>query len=109
MAAGYAGVAEDSSSELVDVAVAGLRRQAWAIGREVTPLTSWPAVPTTVVVCRDDRVVDPERLAERGRALPGAEVVELPGGHFPMLTRPAELADVLVAAAGNGERGHRER
>lgn len=95
----YAGVAEESSAELVDAAVAGLRRQAWVIGREVTPLTSWPAVPTTVVVCRDDRVVDPHRLAECGRSLPGAVVVELPGGHFPMLTRPAELAEVLVAAA----------
>jgi pimeloyl-ACP methyl ester carboxylesterase len=105
----YAGVAEESSSEVVDAAVAGLRRQAWTIGREVTPLLSWPAVPTTVVVCRDDRVVDPGRLAERGRSLPGAQVVELPGGHFPMLTRPAELADVLVAAAGDGKRGHRER
>ena len=105
----YAGVAEESSPELVDAAVAGLRRQAWTVGREVTPLVSWPAVDTTVVVCRDDRVVDPGRLAERGSSLPGARVVELPGGHFPMLTRPAELADLLLAAAGNGRRGHRER
>lgn len=105
----YAGVAEESSRGVVDAAVAGLRRQAWAIGRETTPLASWPAVPTTVVVCRDDRVVDPHRLAERGLALPGGEVVELPGGHFPMLTRPADLADVIVAASGRREGGHRER
>ena len=105
----YAGVAEESSPDVVDAAVAGLRRQAWTIGREVTPLTSWPAVPTTVVVCRDDRVVHPGRLAERGRSLPGTQVVEVPGGHFPMLTRPAELADVVVAAAGHEKRGHRER
>jgi pimeloyl-ACP methyl ester carboxylesterase len=96
----YVGVAEESSPEAVDTAVAGLRRQAWEIGREVTPLTAWPAVPTTVVVCRDDRVVDPGRLAERGRALTGGRVVQLAGGHFPMITRPAELADVLAAAAG---------
>jgi pimeloyl-ACP methyl ester carboxylesterase len=84
---------------VVDRAVAGLRRQAWTIGREVTPLTAWPEVPTTVVVCTGDRVVAPDRLHERGLALPGAGVVDLPGGHFPMLTRPVALADVLVAAA----------
>jgi len=29
----------------------------------------------------------------------GVESVELPGGHSPMLARPASLADALVAAA----------
>lgn len=100
----YGGVAEESSTEVVDTGVAGLRHQAWTIGKEITPLTSWPAVRTTVVVCRDDRVVDPGKLRARGRSLPGAEVVELAGGHFPMLTRPAELADVLVAAAAGAHR-----
>ncbi len=94
----YRGVAAESSPELVDAAVAGLRRQAWTIGRETTPLTSWPGVPTTVVVCADDRVVAPDRLRARARSLPGATVVELPGGHFPMLTRPGELAEVILAA-----------
>jgi pimeloyl-ACP methyl ester carboxylesterase len=98
----YQGVAEESSAELVAKGVAGLRRQAWSIGKEVTPLTAWPAVPTTVVVCAADRVVSSERLRERARAVPGAELVELAGGHFPMLTRPAELAEVLHAAARRG-------
>jgi pimeloyl-ACP methyl ester carboxylesterase len=105
----YRGVAAESSPELVDAAVAGLRRQAWTIGREPTPLTAWPAVPTTVVVCADDRVVAPDRLRTRARSLPGASVVELPGGHFPMLTRPGELAEVILAASADGDGGHRER
>lgn len=113
----YGGVAEESSAEVVTRALAGLRRQAWTITREITPLNAWPEVPTTVVVCEGDRVVDAERLRAHGRSLPGAQVAELPGGHFPMLTRPAELADVLIAAAdraadrasGYGEGGHRER
>ena len=106
----YRGVAAESSPELVDTAVAGLRRQAWTIGREPTPLKSWPAVPTTVVVCADDRVVAPDRLRARARTLPGAAVVELPGGHFPMLTRPGELAAVILSAhSSSGGRGHRTR
>ncbi len=106
----YRGVAEESSPDLVAAAVSGLRRQAWTIGREPTPLTSWPAVPTTVVVCADDRVVAPDRLRARARALPGAVVVELAGGHFPMVTRPGELAELVVeAGAGHADGGHRER
>lgn len=105
----YRGVAEESSPELVDAAVAGLRRQAWTIGREPSPLGYWPAVPTTVVVCADDHVVAPDRLRARAGALPRATVVELPGGHFPMLTRPAELAGIIAGAAGHDDGGHRVR
>jgi pimeloyl-ACP methyl ester carboxylesterase len=117
----YRGVAEESSPEVVDAAVATLRPQAWTIGREVTPLSCWPEVPTTVVVCADDLVVAPDRLRMRARSLVGAGVdpdvgvVELAGGHFPMLTRPGELAavisEVIAAAppAGHADGGHRER
>jgi pimeloyl-ACP methyl ester carboxylesterase len=105
----YRGVAEESSPQVVDAAVGRLRRQAWRVSHEPTPLTAWPAVPTTVVVCRDDRVVAPDRLRTRARSLPGAEVGELAGGHFPMLTRPAELAEIVLAAAGHAGGGHRGR
>lgn len=99
----YRGVAEEigpGGESAVAAAVAGLRRQAWDVSGEVTPLREWPAVRTVIVVCAEDRVVDPESSRGRAREL-GGELVELPGGHFPMLTRPAELADVLerVAAA----------
>ncbi len=95
----YRGVAEESSEAIVASAVAELRPQAWTITQEVTPLTAWPAVPTTVVVCAEDRVVDADRLRREALAIPGAALVELPGGHFPMLTRPTELAAVLHEAA----------
>ncbi|MFC5947615.1 alpha/beta fold hydrolase [Pseudonocardia lutea] len=92
----YAGVADElGDPDRVREAVAALRPQAWAIGKEVTPLTAWPAVRTVSVICADDRVVNP-RTSHRLAAALGFEVRELPGGHFPMLTRPAELADLLV-------------
>lgn len=93
----YRGVAEESSPRVVADAVARLRPQAWTVRSEVTPLVAWPPVRTTVVVCTDDRVVDPDGVRRRARELPGADVVELPGGHFPMLTRPAELGGILAA------------
>lgn len=86
----------------VTSAISRMRRQAWTIGREVTPLTAWPSIPITVVVCGDDRVVAPDRLRARARTIPGAELVELAGGHFPMLTCTGPLADIVVAAGGGG-------
>jgi pimeloyl-ACP methyl ester carboxylesterase len=94
----YRGVAEEVPKALVDRAVATLRPQAWTVGREITPLVAWPAVRTVSVVCAGDQVVNPE-WARRAAAEIGAEVVELPGGHFPMLTRPAELAALLAGIA----------
>lgn len=95
----YAGVAEESSTDAVTAAVAGLRPQDWTITREVTPLTGWPAVRTVRVVCTADRVVDAGWSRSAG-SVPGSEVVEMAGGHFPMLTRPTELADLIDSVAG---------
>ncbi|MCE3553698.1 alpha/beta hydrolase [Pseudonocardia sp. RS11V-5] len=92
----YAGVAEElGAAEPVREAIADLRPQAWVIGKEVTPLTAWPAVRTVSVICGDDRMVNPE-TSRRLAGARGFEVRELPGGHFPMLTRPAALADLLT-------------
>lgn len=102
----YAGVADELAATgtqdgpaAVAAAVAAIRPQDWTLTREVTPLTEWPAVRTVQVVCAADRVVDPQ-WSRTGGVVPGAEVVELAGGHFPMLTRPAELADLLAGVVG---------
>lgn len=97
----YAGVAQECSAAAVAQAVAGLRRQDWTVTREVTPLTGWPAARTLRVICAEDRVVDAGWARSAAGAVPGAEMVELGGGHFPMLTRPAELAALVSAAAGS--------
>jgi len=98
----YAGVADECSAAAVAAAVAGLRPQDWTITREVTPLVEWPAVRTVRVVCAADRVVDAGWSRSAG-AVPGAEVVEMAGGHFPMLTRPVELADLIESVTGAPE------
>ena len=94
----YRGVAEESSETAVAAAAAGLRPQAWTVGKEVTPLQTWPAVRTVAVVCAEDRVADPDAFRRAATGI-GADIVDLPGGHFPMLTRPVELADVLAGVA----------
>jgi pimeloyl-ACP methyl ester carboxylesterase len=94
----YRGVAEESSEAAVAAAAAGLRPQAWTVGKEITPLQAWPSVRTVAVVCAGDRVADPDVFRQAATEV-GADVVDLEGGHFPMLTRPTELADVLGGVA----------
>ncbi len=70
--------------------------QAGGIFRCTWPLPAWPDIPTRVLLGRDDRFFpDPlvRRLAEE-RLHVRAE--ELPGGHFPALARPDELARWLL-------------
>ncbi len=86
----------DCSEELAIWAHGQLRPQAGPPGEEVTPLRVWPAVPSSYVVCTEDRVIvaDWARRAARDRL--GTTAIELPGSHSPMLSRPADLAEVLV-------------
>lgn len=82
----------DSPPALARAAAARLRPQQFRVTAEPSPLTAWPDVPSTYVLCREDQVIDdgwarshaPDRL------------VELPGDHSPFLARPAELAGLLL-------------
>ncbi|WP_181781640.1 alpha/beta fold hydrolase [Pseudonocardia pini] len=96
-AALYGGIAEElGDSAPVEAAIADLRPQSTVVTKEVTPLEEWPAVRTISVVCADDRMATPETSRRIARER-GFELRELPGGHFPMLTRPRELAALLMA------------
>jgi pimeloyl-ACP methyl ester carboxylesterase len=79
-------------------AVTRLRRQSTTPHRAIGDPVDIGDVPRTTIVCADDRAARAEwgRWAARER-LGGAEVIELPGGHSPFLSRPAELADVLAS------------
>ena len=57
----------------------------------------WRQVPTTYVVCENDRVMVPE--FQRQMARNATEVVSLPTDHSPFLSAPQELARLLTAAA----------
>lgn len=67
---------------------------------EPWPLERWPEVPTRVLIPREDRLFPIEFQRRVARERLGLEVDELAGGHVPMLSRPAELAQRLVALAG---------
>jgi pimeloyl-ACP methyl ester carboxylesterase len=62
---------------------------------EVTPLHTWPDVPRSYILCRDDQTATPAWARRAARERLGVEPIEIPGGHCPMLSRPDELAEAL--------------
>jgi pimeloyl-ACP methyl ester carboxylesterase len=87
--------------EDADWAVARIRRQALKPFTEPTPLERWPDVPVRYFVCGQDRAVNPAWGRRAAQRRLGIEAIELADSdHSPFLSRPAELAELLVAAAG---------
>jgi pimeloyl-ACP methyl ester carboxylesterase len=74
-------------------AAATLGRQADTEGGTLDRL---PDVPTEVVIAREDEIFTLEWSRWAARTLAGVEPIELAGGHFPMLERPQELAELLI-------------
>lgn len=64
---------------------------------ETCPLEQWPAVPCTYILCTGDRTIQPDWSRQAARERLGCEALELPGGHCPHVSRPHELAEMLVA------------
>lgn len=59
------------------------------------PLSAPPEVPTALIYTTDDEFFLPEWERFVARELLHVDPIEMPGGHFPMMERPGELADLL--------------
>ena len=62
------------------------------------PLEAPPRLRSVYIYTTEDEFFTPESRRWAARNVFGIEPIEMEGGHFPMLERPAELADVLVAS-----------
>ena len=89
----------DCDPQIAIASARQLRPQQWKITQEVTPLREWPAVPSAYIFCTEDRAVSPAYSMRAARDLLGVKAIEMPGGHSPFLSRPADLAARLVALA----------
>jgi pimeloyl-ACP methyl ester carboxylesterase len=88
----------DCSHEVAEWAIGTLRLMVpMRVLNEPIPINSWPAIPSAYIVCRDDRTILPEWSRRKAREMLGAEPLELPSGHCPHVSRPAELAELLNA------------
>lgn len=85
----------DCQPEVAHESFHRLRPEPGVVGGEVTPLKSWPDVPSTYIVCTEDRTATPAWARNAARERLGVEPLEISSGHCPMLSRPKELADLL--------------
>lgn len=60
------------------------------------PLAAWPDVSTQVLAGREDRFFPPDFQARVARERLGQDVELVAGGHLAPLSRPRELAEVLL-------------
>ena len=79
-----------------DRAFARMRPQSATPRTEPWPLDAIPDVERTSILCRDERCIRPEWSRRMSRELLGVQAIELDGSHSPFVSRPRELADVLV-------------
>lgn len=94
---------QDAPPDVAAWATARLRPQSYLAMAETTPLAAWPSVDVAYVACRDDHATNPAWQLRAARERLGVEPVVLDGGHSPMVSRPAEFAEVLDRLARSGE------
>jgi pimeloyl-ACP methyl ester carboxylesterase len=87
----------DVPPELAAEALARERPQSGTPMGKPWPLDAWPAVPTRILLCRDDRLFSAEFMRRVARERLGITSDEIVGGHCVALSRPNELADRLEA------------
>ena len=61
------------------------------------PDAARPDVPSTFVVPADDRTVRADWMRSAARERLDAEVIDVPGGHCPHVSRPGQIADIVDA------------
>jgi pimeloyl-ACP methyl ester carboxylesterase len=90
-------VAQDLDAAAAADVAARLGRQFQTPFGEPCPLEVLPDVPCRYVVCTEDLIISPDWSQQVARERLGVDAIELPGSHSPMLSRPKELADLLLA------------
>jgi len=90
--------AQDFDDATHAAAVERLTTQNEAVFGQRTTGAAWREIPSTYVVCGEDRATPPEK--QRAQAARATAVVELPVAHHPFVTRPELVAEVLLDVAG---------
>ncbi len=89
----------DVPPALAEQARGKTRAQSATPGHSPWPLDAWPDVPTKFVLCTADRFFPPEFMHRVVADRLGITPDEIASGHCAALSRPKELADMLVGYA----------
>ena len=85
----------DVPRALAEQAVRKGRSQSETPGRRPWPLSAWPAIPTRVIVCTEDRFFPAGFMRRVAAERLGIVPDDIPAGHCVALGRPKELTDML--------------
>ena len=89
--------AQDCPPDIVRDAAALLTRQTLAVSQQPVKAAAWHDLPTTYIVCTEDRGTPAAAQREfSGRA---DKVVEVAAGHHPFLSQPRAVADIIAGLA----------
>ena len=86
---------QDCDDDVRSQAGERLARQSLQVLGQPVGAAAWKQVPTTYLVCTQDRGTPAERQREFARR--AGDVVEIEAGHHPFLSRPAAVRDLLLA------------
>ncbi|MEV6637027.1 alpha/beta hydrolase [Actinoplanes sp. NPDC051470] len=85
---------QDCPPEIVRESGARLTRQTISVAQQPVRAVAWHDLPTTYVVCTEDRGTP--AAAQREFSRRADTVVELGTGHHPFLSEPQAIADILA-------------
>jgi Alpha/beta hydrolase family len=93
----------DVHPALAEQARRNARAQSDTPGHAPWPLQTWPPVPTRFVLCTEDRFFPPEFMRRVVADRLGVVPDDIAAGHAVALSRPRELANLLVSYSVTGE------
>ncbi len=85
---------QDCDADVQRGAVDRIARQSLGVLTQPVRSAAWRAVPSTYLLCAEDRGTPAERQREFARR--AGRVVELSTGHHPFLSRPAAVRDLIA-------------
>lgn len=86
---------QDCDPEVQAQAAGHLARQSVRVTGQPVRAAAWRQVPSTYLVCAQDRGTPPQLQREFARR--AGHVVELDAGHHPFLSQPAAVRDLLLS------------
>jgi pimeloyl-ACP methyl ester carboxylesterase len=86
---------QDCGAEIQQRALDKTARQSLAVIGAPVAAAAWQQVPSTYLVCADDRGTPAE--LQREFAARAGNVVELASGHHPFLSQPADVRDLVLS------------
>jgi pimeloyl-ACP methyl ester carboxylesterase len=86
---------QDCDAKIQRAATGKTARQSLAVLEQPVRSAAWQHVPSTYLVCAEDRGTPAE--SQREFAARAGSVVELDAGHHPFLSQPAAVRDLILA------------